>query len=341
MRRGLYHCGVRPTGAAEAAPSCGRDRRGRDCATGTFRRRAGLQPGHRRPHLDHPRLSPDPRLRRRRAVRRLWHQAARPSARRATTSRRRSSAACSCRWRSPPRGPAAERADQVRHDAAAAAADRVLHDRRASAPACRVLRIGGPQVLIFFLFSTAVAMLQNVVGAAVASGLGQHPLMGVLAGSVTLTGGPATGLAFAPEFEKAGVAVSGDAGRRRGDGGHRGRRPDGRSARHLAHRAPPARGPSTRRPPRPLAVDRVAAHVVEDVAAGAARRRRPPVRTSKRTACSRRSSSSWSRCGSASWISAWLKAYVNAAGLHRRHAGRGGHPQRRRCDARCSGCRSG
>jgi ESS family glutamate:Na+ symporter len=32
------------------------------------------------------------------------------------------------------------------------------------------------------------------------------PLFGVLAGSVTLTGGPATGLAFAPLFEQAGVA---------------------------------------------------------------------------------------------------------------------------------------
>ncbi len=31
--------------------------------------------------------------------------------------------------------------------------------------------------------------------------MGQHALMGVLAGSVTLTGGPATGLAFAPLFE--------------------------------------------------------------------------------------------------------------------------------------------
>ena len=40
---------------------------------------------------------------------------------------------------------------------------------------------------------------------AVAWALGQHPLMGVLAGSVTLTGGPATGLAFAPLFEEAGV----------------------------------------------------------------------------------------------------------------------------------------
>jgi ESS family glutamate:Na+ symporter len=35
--------------------------------------------------------------------------------------------------------------------------------------------------------------------------LGQPPLLGVLAGSVTLTGGPATGLAFAPLFEQAGV----------------------------------------------------------------------------------------------------------------------------------------
>jgi glutamate:Na+ symporter, ESS family len=66
-----------------------------------------------------------------------------------------------------------------------------------------LLRVGGPLVLIFFLFSTAVAVAQNVVGAVTASLLGQHPLMGVLAGSVTLTGGPATGLAFAPLFEGA------------------------------------------------------------------------------------------------------------------------------------------
>jgi len=36
--------------------------------------------------------------------------------------------------------------------------------------------------------------------------MGVDPLVGVLAGSVTLTGGPATGLAFAPMFEEAGVA---------------------------------------------------------------------------------------------------------------------------------------
>jgi ESS family glutamate:Na+ symporter len=68
-----------------------------------------------------------------------------------------------------------------------------------------VLRVGGPQVLIFFAFSTVIAVVQNVVGAGLAQALGQHPLMGVLAGSVTLTGGPATGLAFAPEFRAAGL----------------------------------------------------------------------------------------------------------------------------------------
>jgi glutamate:Na+ symporter, ESS family len=68
-----------------------------------------------------------------------------------------------------------------------------------------LLRVGGPQVLIFFLFSTVVAVAQNVVGVGLARVLGQPPLMGVLAGSVTLTGGPATGLAFAPDFQAAGV----------------------------------------------------------------------------------------------------------------------------------------
>jgi ESS family glutamate:Na+ symporter len=64
---------------------------------------------------------------------------------------------------------------------------------------------GGVLVIIFFVIATIVAALQNVVGGLVAMGLGQHPLMGVLAGSVTLTGGPATGLAFAPFFQEAGV----------------------------------------------------------------------------------------------------------------------------------------
>lgn len=68
-----------------------------------------------------------------------------------------------------------------------------------------LLRLGGPQVAIFFIASSVLAIFQNVVGALLSYLLGLPPLFGVLAGSVTLAGGPATGLAFAPLFEQAGV----------------------------------------------------------------------------------------------------------------------------------------
>ena len=71
-----------------------------------------------------------------------------------------------------------------------------------------LLRVGGPLVVSFFVVSTLAAIAQNVVGVLCARLLGQPPLMGVLAGSVTLTGGPATGLAFAPLFEAAGVPAA-------------------------------------------------------------------------------------------------------------------------------------
>jgi glutamate:Na+ symporter, ESS family len=69
-----------------------------------------------------------------------------------------------------------------------------------------LLRVGGPQVMLFFIIATVFAVLQNVVGILIALPFGLHPLFGVMVGSVTLTGGPATGLAFAPQFEAAGVA---------------------------------------------------------------------------------------------------------------------------------------
>lgn len=68
-----------------------------------------------------------------------------------------------------------------------------------------LLRVGGPQVALFLAIGTVFAILQNVIGVGVASLFGLPPLFGVLTGSVTLTGGPATGLAFAPLFEQAGV----------------------------------------------------------------------------------------------------------------------------------------
>ena len=68
-----------------------------------------------------------------------------------------------------------------------------------------VLRTGGLQVGVFLLFATLFCFVQNFVGIAIAMGFGENPLLGVMAGSVTLVGGPATGTAFAPVFEEAGL----------------------------------------------------------------------------------------------------------------------------------------
>ncbi len=68
-----------------------------------------------------------------------------------------------------------------------------------------LLRISGRQVALFLALASGFAVVQNLIGIGVAGLFGLHPLFGVLAGSTTLTGGPATGLAFAPLFEQAGV----------------------------------------------------------------------------------------------------------------------------------------
>ncbi|HEU5303559.1 MAG TPA: sodium/glutamate symporter [Gemmatimonadales bacterium] len=68
-----------------------------------------------------------------------------------------------------------------------------------------LLRAGGIQVLVFLVLATIFCLVQNFVGIAIALGFDENPLLGVMAGSVTLVGGPATGLAFAPVFEQAGL----------------------------------------------------------------------------------------------------------------------------------------
>jgi ESS family glutamate:Na+ symporter len=72
-----------------------------------------------------------------------------------------------------------------------------------------LLRRGGLQVLVFLLLATFFCLVQNFLGIAIALGFEENPLLGVMAGSVTLVGGPATGLAFAPVFEQAGLRGAG------------------------------------------------------------------------------------------------------------------------------------
>ena len=69
----------------------------------------------------------------------------------------------------------------------------------------QLLKQGGVPVLVFFLLALFGAAAQNALGLGLAWAFGLHPLLGVATGSVALTGGPATALAFGAEFEKLGV----------------------------------------------------------------------------------------------------------------------------------------
>ena len=69
-----------------------------------------------------------------------------------------------------------------------------------------LLKAGTRQALVFLALATFLAIIQSLIGIATAVAFGQSPLLGVLMGPAALTGGPATALAFAPQFAAAGVA---------------------------------------------------------------------------------------------------------------------------------------
>lgn len=69
-----------------------------------------------------------------------------------------------------------------------------------------LIRQGGRQVFALWLLATGGAVLQNAVGIGLAVLLRLDPLIGVVCGSVSMTGGPATALAFGATFEQMGLA---------------------------------------------------------------------------------------------------------------------------------------
>jgi ESS family glutamate:Na+ symporter len=69
-----------------------------------------------------------------------------------------------------------------------------------------LVRRGGARLLWFLAAASLGAVLQNFLGMALAHALGVDPRLGILTGSVSLAGGPATALAFGGTFEKLGVA---------------------------------------------------------------------------------------------------------------------------------------
>ena len=64
----------------------------------------------------------------------------------------------------------------------------------------RRLRQGGPALAVFLLCVVPFLAVQNAAGVGLAMALDQHPLVGLLGGSVTMVGGHGTGAAYAQIF---------------------------------------------------------------------------------------------------------------------------------------------
>jgi ESS family glutamate:Na+ symporter len=69
----------------------------------------------------------------------------------------------------------------------------------------QLLKVGGRKLVILLIVSSVGAVLQNVLGIGLAKAMSIDPRLGILAGSVSLTGGPGTSVAFGSTFEKMGV----------------------------------------------------------------------------------------------------------------------------------------
>jgi ESS family glutamate:Na+ symporter len=68
-----------------------------------------------------------------------------------------------------------------------------------------LVRRGGVKVMLMLALASVGAVLQNLLGIGLAKLLRIPPAVGILSGSVALTGGPATAAAFGPTFEQWGV----------------------------------------------------------------------------------------------------------------------------------------
>lgn len=64
----------------------------------------------------------------------------------------------------------------------------------------KLLKLCGPKVLVFLGVATLYLICQNAIGVAVAWGTDLHPVFGLLAGSITLSGGHGTGATYAELF---------------------------------------------------------------------------------------------------------------------------------------------
>lgn len=66
----------------------------------------------------------------------------------------------------------------------------------------KVLKKGGIFIFFFFLLCAAWIVVQNTIGISIAKALGVEPILGIMAGSVSMIGGLGTAGAFGPHFEQ-------------------------------------------------------------------------------------------------------------------------------------------
>jgi ESS family glutamate:Na+ symporter len=76
----------------------------------------------------------------------------------------------------------------------------------------RIVKSGSWQLLLFWGLATLLAVAQSFTGVALASVLGVDSLLGLICGSVSMTGGHGTALGFAETLKQAGYAEAATAG---------------------------------------------------------------------------------------------------------------------------------
>jgi len=69
-----------------------------------------------------------------------------------------------------------------------------------------LLKTGGRALIVYLVACWCLAVFQNTIGVVLAKGMGLHPLMGVMAGAVSMEGGHGAAAAFGPEAEAMGAA---------------------------------------------------------------------------------------------------------------------------------------
>lgn len=72
----------------------------------------------------------------------------------------------------------------------------------------KLVKLGGKLLIIYWLACGFLALMQNVIGVSLASLMGIHPLIGMMAGAVSMEGGHGAAAAFGQTLEDLGISTA-------------------------------------------------------------------------------------------------------------------------------------